>query len=125
LQYMGRTPSKYSNTGAQVVERMQGEGLIEGSGPLLRGNPNNLRVLGPDGAWYNIDQTIDMAHTTDAVSWWNETGRFYGPKSPEVRQFMLDPNNYKLEPQVFNRSAGGSLGQTYIPPSSPSFEILE
>ena len=122
---MGRTPSKYSSTGAQVVERMQSEGLIEGNGPLLRGNPNNLRVLGPDGARYNIDQTIDMAHTTDAVNWWNETGRFYGPKSPEVRQFMLDPNNYTLEPQAFNRSAGASLGKTYLPPSSPSFKILE
>jgi putative transposase len=46
---MGRTPSKYSNTGAQVVERMQGEGLIEGDvGPLFRHSPKlEVRSLHP------------------------------------------------------------------------------
>ena len=125
LQYMGRTPSKYSHTGREVLNRMRSEELIQGEGPLLPGNPNELEVIGSDGKWYNIDRTVDMAHKIDAVSWWNEKGRFFGPKSPEVREFMLDSNNYRLEPQSINRSAGAKLGQKYMPPESPSFDVLE
>jgi HNH/ENDO VII superfamily nuclease with conserved GHE residues len=46
--------------------------------------------------WYPLDQA-DMAHKVDAVKGWNEAGRLYGPKSPEVRQWMLDPDNYMLD----------------------------
>ena len=45
-----------------------------------------------------------MAHIKDAVVWWNEKGRFYGAKAPEVRAFMLDSNNYYLELYSINRS---------------------
>ena len=38
-----------------------------------------------------------MTHKIDAVTWWNEVGRKYGPKSKEVRDWMLDPDNYYLE----------------------------
>ncbi|NWB95774.1 hypothetical protein HX882_07740 [Pseudomonas gingeri] len=44
--YMGVTPDKYSRTGREVLERMRAEGSIEGDGPLLRGNPNNLHLIG-------------------------------------------------------------------------------
>ena len=66
-----------------------------------------------------------MAHTTDAVTWWNQTGRFTGAKSPEVRSFMLDPDNYALEPGSLNRSSGAKLGTTYQPPEPPTFDDLE
>ena len=46
-----------------------------------------------------------MAHIKDAVVWWNEKGRFYGAKAPEVRAFMLDSNNYYLELLVSNINA--------------------
>lgn len=46
-----------------------------------------------------------MAHIKDAVVWWNEKGRFYGAKAPEVRAFMLDSNNYSLELYSINRSS--------------------
>jgi len=121
MRLMGRTPDKFSKTGSVVVERMQAAGTIKGKGPLLRGNPNKLEVLGPDKKWYFIDKTVDMAHRVDAVSWWNRIGRFYGPRSKEVRAFMLDPMNYDLIPQSFNRSAGASLGEEYLPPA-PSFD---
>jgi HNH/ENDO VII superfamily nuclease with conserved GHE residues len=60
----------------------------------------------------------DMAHKTDAVTWWNETGRQYGAKAPEVRSWMLDSKNYYLELNSINRSQGSILGQTtrYLPP---------
>jgi HNH/ENDO VII superfamily nuclease with conserved GHE residues len=127
LRYMGTTPDKYSRTGRDVIERMQAEGLIQGEGPLLRGNPNNLMMQGAEGTWVRIDGAVDMAHRTDAVTWWNEAGRFHGAKSPEVRQFMLDPNNYVLQQSAINRSAGANLRQTYLPPAppaSPSFTEL-
>lgn len=57
-----------------------------------------------------------MSHKTDAVSWWNETGRQYGAKSPEVRKWMLDSDNYYLDHYSINRSAGAKLGETYLPP---------
>ena len=121
----GHTPSKYSRTGREVLERMRKEGLIQGDGPLVSGNPHNLKVLGPDKVWYNIDHTVDMAHNVDAVAWWNEKGRFKGARAPEVRQFMLDSKNYRLEPQSFNRSAGGKVRQTYLPPDLSNFDVTE
>lgn len=125
LRYMGATPDKFSRTGAAVVERMRGEGFIQGEGPLLRGNPNNLQLVGPSGALTTIDATVDMAHQIDAVTWWNQTGRFLGPKSPGVREFMLNPDNYALQPSSINRSAGASLRQTYQPPAAPDFTTLK
>lgn len=58
-----------------------------------------------------------MAHIKDAVVWWNEKGRFYGAKAPEVRAFMLDSNNYYLELYSINRPQGAHLG-TYLPPAT-------
>ncbi len=60
----------------------------------------------------------DMAHKTDAVTWWNRTGRQYGAKAPEVRRWMLDSNKYYLELNSINRSQGAILGKTqrYLPP---------
>ena len=124
-QYMGRTPSKYSRTGQDVVERMRGEGAIDGEGPLTRGNPNGLQLRTPDGTLHRIDETIDMAHRTDAVTWWNQQGRFFGPRAPEVREFMRDPNNYELQPRSVNRSAGARLGEGYLAPEPPDFGALD
>jgi RHS repeat-associated protein len=122
--YMGATPDKFSRAGRVVLERMRAEGLIQGEGPLLRGNPNNLMLKQADGTWVRIDETIDMAHRIDAVSWWNEAGRFFGAKSPQVRQFMLDSKNYVLQPRSINRAAGARLGETYLPPE-PSFSVVK
>jgi len=65
-----------------------------------------------------------MAHTVDAVTWWNNVGRQFGPKSPEVRKFMLDSRNYVLQPSSINRSEGARLGQTYLPPLAPGFTTI-
>jgi hypothetical protein len=60
-KYMGATPDKFSRTGAAVVARMRSEGQIVGEGPLLRGNPNGLKLVGDDGTLINIDSKVDMA----------------------------------------------------------------
>lgn len=58
-----------------------------------------------------------MAHLTDAVSWWNSTCRCYGAKSSEVREWMLDSNNYVLEHYRLNRSEGAKLNEIYLQPN--------
>jgi RHS repeat-associated protein len=107
-EYLGVTPGKNSATGRAVQQRMREEGL-------LRDTENGVEVQSSNGNWVPIDQT-DMAHTTDAVRWWNEVGRSYGARSPEVRQWMLDPNNYRLEAFGINRGNGGRLRVRYLPP---------
>lgn len=111
LEYMGSTPGKSSRTGTEVIERMRSE-----IPPKIRTKRNGKTLfMASDGAWYTLDKA-DMAHLTDAVSWWNSTGRHYGAKSPEVREWMLDPNNYVLDHYSLNRSAGAKLNETYLPP---------
>ena len=106
-KYVGKTPSKKSRTGNEVISRMEKEGKIRN---------NKKEFLASDGNWYPIEKA-DMAHIKDAVVWWNEKGRFYGAKAPEVRAFMLDSNNYYLELYSINRSQGAHLG-TYLPPAT-------
>lgn len=68
-----------------------------------------------DRNWYPLREA-DMSHTVDAVTWWNKTGRFLGPKSKPVRDWMLNSNSYYLEHYSINRSQGAMLGQVYLPP---------
>jgi len=90
------------------VARMKSEGRA-------RDGENGIEVLDVSGEWIPASQT-DMSHVTDAVEYWNETGRESGPRSPEVRNWMLNPDNYELESSSSNRSRGASLGTTYLPP---------
>ncbi len=113
--YLGATPDKASVVGQAVIFRMRAEGLIRGNGPWLAGNPNNLEVLATDGNWYPIDDRIHMAHIIDAVTWWNEAGRFTGRRSEVVREFMTDPDNYRLDLGTLNCAAGAGLCEVYLP----------
>jgi hypothetical protein len=111
---LGRTPGKASETGRAVIERMRAAGDIIDDpvrGTLFRAS---------DGDFYPL-KLADMSHTTDAVTWWNSTGRAFGAKAPEVRQWMLNPDNYTLDLFSINRSAGATLcasGVRYLPPLS-------
>ena len=87
---------------------MQSEGTLREGG-------DGIEFRASDGEWYPL-KDADMAHQTDAVSWWNSTGRGYGAKSTEVRDWMLDSDNYVLDHYSLNRSAGAKLGETYLPP---------
>lgn len=105
-RYVGRTPGKRSRTGREVLDRMRGEGRVIdlGDGDVL--------VKGRDGVWYPLEE-MDMGHIEDVVLWWNREGYKYGPRSKEVREWMLDPTNYELEHYSINRSRGGRLKETY------------
>ena len=109
-KYMGSTPGKNSSVGKAVIDRMDNEGKIR------RGvNGEVSEFLDGEGVWRSINEA-DMAHKVDAVTWWNETGRYTGAKSQAVRDFMTNPDNYYLEYNRINRSAGAKL-PNYLPPA--------
>ncbi len=117
LQFLGRTPGKSSKTGREVFERM-----LNGKPPTARvkriGKKEIKEFWDYDNQkWRNIKEA-DMGHIEDAVSYWNNTGRYLGAKSKEVRKWMLDSDNYVYEYFRTNRSKGAILGKTttYLPP---------
>lgn len=110
-KYMGRTPGKNSRTGREVIQRMRKEGKIRDD---LMGNP--VEFQDTKGDWHPMAEG-DMSHKVDAVKWWNDEGRYYGPKSPEVRDFMKNPDNYEIDYFKINRSKGAKLPDRYEPPA--------
>jgi hypothetical protein len=115
LKYLGRTPGKNSKTGKEVFERMLK--TKPKTARIRRGQKEFLDKSSIPPKWRNIEEA-DMGHIHDAVTWWNKTGRKYGAKSKEVREWMLDSKNYVLEYYKTNRSKGAILGrkETYLPP---------
>lgn len=118
-KYVGSTPSKRSEVGQDVIRRMDDEGKIRGWDPDNPSELGKVKVLGEDGNWYKLDD-VDMGHVPiDAVTYWNNVGRYHGPRSDEVRDWMRDPGNYELQPSDINQADGrimGSSGFTYQPP---------
>ena len=78
---------------------------IEGT---LRDGLKGPEFKASDNNWYPL-KDADMSHITPAVKWWNETGRYYGPKAPEVRAWMRDSSNYRLDHLRINRAEGPTL----------------
>ncbi len=67
--------------------------------------------------WYNVSD-CDMSHEpVDAVTYWNTEGYKHGPRSPEVRAWMLNIDNYVFEPSSLNRSRGSRDNETYRLPA--------
>ena len=88
---------------------------MKDEGKIMDLGDGDFLVKGPDGKWYPKNE-MDMGHVDDAVSWWNREGYQHGPKSKEVRDWMLDSKNYELEPRSINRSRGAKLKETYRDP---------
>jgi hypothetical protein len=110
--YLGATPSKNSRTGLEVQERMRREGklkTIDGELMVYFDAPGEKRK------WWSLSD-CDMAHRRDAVKYWNKSGFKHGAKSEQIRLWMLDPNNYELQPYWHNRSEGAKLGIGYRDP---------
>ena len=126
-EFMGSTPGKQSDVGQQVKDRMRSEGR-------LRTNPitGKEEVLGiiqdPDGSryegWFDIEDADMGHHPVDAVDFWNEgapgfpPGRELGPRHPDVKKWMFDPDNYELQHFRYNRSLGGETTSRYLPPET-------
>lgn len=111
-QYLGDTPGKKSRTGREVIERMRNE-----KPPRIREKNGVTQFQSrKDGEWYDLEQA-DMAHyPKDAVEYWNTEGKYHGAKSEEVREWMLNSDNYELEYRSHNRSDGAKLNKRYEPP---------
>ncbi len=110
-KYLGRTPGKNSATGKKVQERMRGQDKLRDD-PLT----GDTTFKASNDKWYPLREA-DMAHApTDAVRWWNQVGRQYGAKSPKVREWMRNADNYILDHYSLNRSAGAKLLERYLPP---------
>lgn len=121
--YMGPTPSKASRVGKRVVARMLENGsddddtiLMEDlSAPgevlfMTEHDQERIYLMGdPDD-----DRLLHMGHIYDAVTFWNEVGRFTGAKSKCVRAFMNDPNNYRI--QFGPRNCQRAPRVPYLPP---------
>ena len=73
--------------------------------------------------WYPL-KDADMSHIEAGVDFWNEKGRFYGPRSEPVRKFMNNSENYYLEHFSANRSQGASMGKRYAPPAPQGWGSL-
>lgn len=115
-KYVGNTPGKSSRTGREVIERMKNTNPPEiitrnGEDVLVWKNPKTGAT-----EYYPLSQTDMGHHPVNAVDYWNTEGIKHGPKSPEVREWMLNPDNYKLQPSWYNRSEGAKLGKTYTDP---------
>jgi len=106
--FLGKTPGKNTKTGREVIERMEKEGKIREN--AITGEKE---FQASDSQWYDMSKADMAHHPRDAVSWWNQEGRNYGARSPEVREFMTNSNNYILDHQSINRSAGARLNETY------------
>lgn len=125
-KYVGSTPSKWSAVGKSTLERMHDEDPSQIK-HMPKGDPSDwtkeqlsrVRVRGEDGNWYPYDE-LNMGHyPIDAVVYWNNVGRFHGPKAPEVVDWMNDPDNYLLQPGPINQADGrimGASGFGYQPP---------
>lgn len=111
-RYLGRTPGKASRTGREVRERMREEGTLRTN---RRGQDE---FLAEDGNWYQVDspQTHMGHYPVDAVDYWNETGRYLGERSSQVREWMLNSNNYRFEYGPLNSARGGATTSRYLPP---------
>src|SRR6056297_327102 len=108
--YMGNTPGKNSRTGNEMRERMRQEGT-------LRENEFGQDEFFSEetGRWYLVDSpdTHTGHHPEDAVDWWNREGYEHGSKSQPVRDWMLDPNNYRFEYGPSNSARGGATPSRY------------
>ncbi|HSF43824.1 MAG TPA: SpvB/TcaC N-terminal domain-containing protein [Thermoanaerobaculia bacterium] len=116
IELMGATPTKKSAVGIAVRQRMQKQGLLRNFGTANEEVHVEIDHAGTM-AWKPLDANIHMGHRIDAVSFWNRVGRYFGPKSTVVRNFMKDPSNYELEWGPLNSSNGASLHQNYGAPN--------
>jgi RHS repeat-associated protein len=124
LNYMGRTPSKASAVGLDVIRRMDAEGLIKTKNKQLYVTVQVGTGKNKKKESFVIDRNIHMGHRIDAVKFWNGVGRYFGPKHAIVRAFMTDSEVYELEHGPTNSSNGASLAVTYAPPNSLLYDDL-
>ena len=84
----------------------QHQGLLKYNFQTTIQIPEGAVFKNVDGNKYFLRNAHKGHNPEDAVSYWNRCGRYYVAKSQEVRKWMLDPNNYRLEYGTENCSRG-------------------
>jgi hypothetical protein len=113
--FVGANPPRTGPVGDAIRARYERQGLYQvfnrpPPSPQVRYRPV------PSGEWVNISD-CDLSHDPiDAVTFWNTEGYKFGPRSPQVRAFMMNPDNYIFEPSSINRARGSRGGETYRDP---------
>lgn len=105
LATVGKTPSKVSPTGRAVMQRMSSTKELRGmtadqisSLRRISGIPRSAQFWDvPTKSWQPVRSTYMGYVGEDVVDYWNRREKFFGQKSPEVRSWMRDLNNYRLE----------------------------
>lgn len=116
--FMGANPSRPGPVYNRILNRYRAAGLYQS---ITRGSATVEQVRYPEdpsGAWYDIS-ACDLGHKVAAVIAWNDDPHALfktGPRSPAVRAFMEDANNYIFEPSSINRSNGARIGVPYRDP---------
>ena len=142
-EYVGSTLKMNSPGGREVLDRMLLEGRIDINGisdvnikglierdgfktariKITKGLKDEvLFYSNDDKSWHKLSEG-NMGHIVNAVDAWNEKYYKYGKKSEKVREFMKDPNNYEIQTEHANKSAGAKLG-TYRDPEEPNNETI-
>lgn len=114
-RYMGGNPGPKSKQARKVYDRMRNE-----TPPRARGKwPDEVEIRGENGKWVPLEKCQMGHYPIDAMSYWNNYGRFLGPRHPEIRKWMRDPENYVLQPRAENLADGARIrnaGGRYQPP---------
>jgi hypothetical protein len=106
--FMGSNPDRNGPVGAALKARYGSE--------YRPGPPEQVKFPRGSNNWVNVAD-CDLSHEPeDAVSFWNREGHKHGPRSPEVRAFMTNPNHYIFEPASLNRSRASRNRETYCDP---------
>lgn len=102
--YMGSNPSRNSDFGVRLKARWKtSSNPVDGS----YNNPSvSVEQIWWKGSWIPIQATDLGHHPESAVDWWNRKGYEYGPRAPEVRDWMTDPINYRFEESGYNQLRG-------------------
>jgi hypothetical protein len=110
--YMGGTPGKASATGRTLIrEKYTNRNKVRHAGPVTE-------IEWEPARWHDLDD-CDMSHDpVDAVDFWMNVARPRGylPRGPEIRAWMLDWQNYILEPASVNRGRASRNRRRYLPP---------
>ena len=105
LATVGKKLSKVSPTGRAVMQHMLSAKELRG---MTADQISSLRRISdipksaqfwitPTKSWQSV-RSAHMGHVgEDGVDYWNRREKFFGQKSPEVRSWMRDSNNYRLE----------------------------
>lgn len=127
LATVGKTPSKVSPTGKAVMQRMLSVKELRGMTADQISSLRRISDIPKSAQFWDVPtkswQPIRSAHMgyvgEDVVDYWNRREKFFGQKSPEVRSWMRDSNNYRLEYGPGNCSRGGKSKSRYKKPRKP------